>query len=254
MASRTESRELILSGKVFVNGVVCKNPEKVVSLRGTQLEITGVETTGSQTSEEVQPHILVLNKTSGLVTTKRDEKNRPTVYTLLPPEWQKLHPVGRLDQATTGLLLFTNSTTLSHFLTDPKNAIPRKYLVTVRGEVTKSVITQMETGVWVKIPQSGSSAKETSVKLQVSSALMRKVSRRESHLMITLVEGKNREIRRLLAHFGYEVTALKRIQFGPFVLGDLPSGQFRLANDQEQKAVRDLIAVYGERPSGGIFQ
>ncbi len=122
----------------------------------------------------------------------------------------------RLDQATSGLLLLTNDSALSSFLTDPAHKVMRTYLVTVRGEFTEAQATEAVVGVV-----------DGGERLQCHTVKIQKNSGRESHLEVVLTQGKNREIRRLFKALGHEVTRLRRIQYGPFKLEDLPSGAWR---------------------------
>ena len=210
LASRTEARALILDGKVKVGGRVCKNPELLVHPETVAIEVEGA------TKSKAETKTIAFYKPRNCVTTKRDEKGRKTVYDYLPKELHSLHPVGRLDYATTGLLIFTNDTKLSAFLTDPKNGIPRTYVVTVRGEVSDEELQKIKSGVLVD-----------GEKLMPSKIEIRKRSGKETHLIVTLTEGKNREIRRLFLAFEHEVTSLKRITFGEAELGDLKVGETR---------------------------
>jgi 23S rRNA pseudouridine2605 synthase len=156
------------------------------------------------------------------VTTRSDEKNRKTIYDLLPPELHALHAVGRLDMQTSGLLLLTNDTRLSSFLTEPANAIPRDYLVSVDGRVSDATIKRMLDGV-----------QDAGEVLKASAISVRKLSGKESHLFITLHEGKNRELRRLCKAVGHEVNKLKRLAFGAVALGELASGKHRVLSADE---------------------
>src|SRR5213595_315934 len=138
-----------------------------------------------------------------------------TAYEITEGDWSsdvcssdlaRVIPIGRLDYATSGLLLFTNDTQLSHWLTDPATAIKRVYLVTVRGKAEH---------------------------IDDDRVAVRKVSGKESHLVVTLTEGKNREVRNLVAAYGYSVTQLRRVQFGGLELGILEPGQWRVIPDEE---------------------
>jgi len=162
------------------------------------------------------PRFILFHKPKGVVTTHQDEKGRKTIFDVLPPELKTLHAVGRLDQATSGLLLLTNDTALSSYLTDPTNKVPRRYLVTVRGEVTEATRLDSLAGLT-----------DEGDLLQCESVTIQKCSGRESHLDVTLAEGKNREIRRLFKALGHEVIRLRRIQYGPFGIEDLAPGDWR---------------------------
>ena len=142
---------------------------------------------------------------------RRDPEGRPTVYELLADVPARVVPVGRLDLATSGLLLFTNDTRFGEWLTNPDSGVPKVYLVTVRGRVTDERSRSSRAGV--------RSAGDT---LYRAAVVLRKASARESHLVVTLTEGKNREVRRLCAATGHEVTRLRRVQIGGLTLGALP--------------------------------
>lgn len=210
LASRKEARELIEQGLVTINGKIIKDALYLVVPETMQVTIAG-----KKNEEAFVPLFLVFNKPKSCVTTTKDEKNRKTVYDYLDLK-QKVISVGRLDFATTGLLFFTNVNRLMDFLTDPKNQIERTYAVTVRGEVTENTIQKLTSGIQDK--------DET---LKAKKIEIQKVSGKESHLFVTLDEGKNREIRRLFEACKHEVTALKRISYGNFELGDLDNGQYR---------------------------
>ena len=163
---------------------------------------------------------IVMNKPRGTVTTRRDPEGRPTVFDVLRRagasgsgvSTDRLVAVGRLDRATTGLLILTTDTQLANRLTDPASAVVRRYLVTVRGGLADEAAARMQRGI---------------EDLCASSVVVRKRSSRETHLTIELIEGKNREIRRLCAAVGHEVTALKRVAFGGLEIGGLAPGAWR---------------------------
>jgi 23S rRNA pseudouridine2605 synthase len=212
LASRTVARDLIVQGRVRVNGEVRKHPGYPVNPDRARIEIDGLA------PPTPTFRAFVLNKPRGVVTTRSDEQGRKTVISILPPELQQMHLaiVGRLDLATTGLLILTNDTRLSSWLTDPTNAIPRTYITRVEGEVTPEHVRQLKQGIL----DQGEFLKP--LELQIL-----KASKRECHLRVILTEGKNREIRRLFSHIGTEVRDLKRIAYGSLELGDLPVGALR---------------------------
>jgi len=149
---------------------------------------------------------------------------------LLPESQQQWHAVGRLDMNTSGLLLLTNDSRLSSFLTDPVNAIPRKYVVSVDGKVSDETLQKLTAGVL-----------DEGEELRATRVSVRKLSGRESHLFVTLQEGKNRELRRLFKAVGHEVNKLKRIAFGPVLLGELDSGKHRELTAEEWQALTTLM-------------
>ena len=215
-ASRSQTREWALKGRLQVNGRTGRDPHYMVSPEKDKFTVDG------KPMQKDSWQAVLLNKPKAVVTTASDEKGRRTVYDLLPLELRNLHPVGRLDMATTGLLILTNDTRLSSFLTDPVNAVLRTYIVTVAGEMTEAELAKAAAGIM-----------DEGELLKPARITLRKASGRESHLTVELTEGKNREIRRLFEALGHEVTALKRISFGPLQLGALEPGQFRRLTKEE---------------------
>jgi 23S rRNA pseudouridine2605 synthase len=210
--SRSEAIARILDGRVAVGGVVVRDPGRLVVPESARISVDGT------TARRGAWRLLMLNKTRGTVTTRRDPQGRPTVFDALGDEARGLVAVGRLDLATTGLLLLTSDTQLSHYLTDPASGIVRRYVVTVRGSLTDGDAGRMMDG---------------SDGLRADSVQVRKRSGRETHLIVELLEGKNREVRRLCAAVGHEVTALKRVAFGGLELGDLAPGRWRPVSADE---------------------
>lgn len=224
IASRTEAREWILAGKVRVNGVVRNNPAFAVVPERAKIEVEG------QRVSKAERKVFVLYKPRGVVTTHSDEKGRPTVFSLIKGETH-LISVGRLDWATSGLLILTNDTRLADGLTDPRNKIPRTYLVTVKGKVNESELERLRAGI-----------RDEGELLQADEIVLRKASGKESHLTVTLSEGKNREIRRLFDSIDHPVTRLKRVAYGTLELGDLQPGEYRELSKEEIAAAFPDVA------------
>jgi 23S rRNA pseudouridine2605 synthase len=215
IASRSKAAELIKSGKVSVNGKIEKDPLSYISLN-SKIKIIGNDTEDliKKSKEKI---LIAFNKPKGVVTTKSDEKGRKTVYDVLPKEFHHLNPIGRLDMATTGLLLFTNDNYLADKLLDPKNKISRTYVAVVKGEISNIEINKLTDGII-----------EDKELLKAKSIEIKKVSKKESTIIITLEQGKNREIRRLLSAINHEVIKLKRISFGEIHLGELEIGKIKI--------------------------
>ncbi len=211
LASRTQTLEWIQAGRLAVNGRCLRDPAVPVVPERDCFTLDG-----KALERPAQRQVIVLHKPDGYVTTKRDEKGRKTIFDLLPADLQSLHAVGRLDLHTSGVLLLTNDTRLSHRLCDPAAAVARQYHVSVDGRLEDATLQQLLTGV-----------EDRGEWLKASEVVLRKRSGRETHLFITLHEGKNRELRRLCKAVGHEVNKLKRLAFGPVPLGDLASGQWR---------------------------
>ena len=214
--SRSQTKRSIEEGRIAVNGQTIKDPSFLLVP-----EKAGITIDGKPVTRAVACTIM-LHKPRGIVTTRSDEKGRRTVYDLLPAHLQHLHPIGRLDKATSGLLLMTTDTQLSNFLADPGNGIPRIYAVSVSGRIDDGQIKRLTEGI-----------SDKGELLKASSITLRKVSNKESHLTLQLTEGKNREIRRMFEALGSEVTALKRIAFGKLKLGTLDPGQFQELTGKE---------------------
>lgn len=209
--SRRQAIDAVLAGRVRVGGRLVRDPGQPVSPERDRIDVDAVR------AHRARALVFAMHKPRGYVTTRSDPDGRPTVYDLLPPEATGTQAVGRLDLATSGLLLFTNDTQLAHRLTAPASAVPRTYVVTVRGTLTDDAVARaVEEGV-----------EDAGEVLRPRSLTVRKRSTRETHVTVVLTEGKNRELRRLFASLGHEVTRLKRISFGPVELGDLPVGQVR---------------------------
>ncbi len=210
LASRTEARRWIGAGRVAIDGAVCLDPERAVVPEHTRLAIDG------QAAGRAAFRCLMLHKPRGYVTTRADPQGRPTVFDLVAGVETHLAAVGRLDLATSGLLLFTNDTRLADILTDPANAIPRVYFVIVRGRWDERKSSLVKEGVV-----------DASEVLSAAEVVVLKLSGKESQLLVTLVEGKNREVRRLMKAAGHEVLRLKRVAFGALELGALSPGKWR---------------------------
>jgi 23S rRNA pseudouridine2605 synthase len=238
LASRTDTQSWIKAGRLGVNGRIALNPLALVTPEKTRFTLDGEPLVAAAPTGI----LLAFHKPRDCTTTARDEKGRTTVFDVLHKSkfWGQTTAavratrwlaVGRLDLATTGLLLFTDDTKVAAWLTDPETALPRRYVVTVRGEFTEEA------------------------RVKAGQCRILKASRRESHVEITLTEGKNREIRRLMEGLGYpDVTRLLRVAYGGLELGELSQGEARLVPDKElQGAFPEITALlYRSRlPSSG---
>jgi 23S rRNA pseudouridine2605 synthase len=224
LASRSEARALIADGRVTVDGRSVRDPLRPVAPERVRIAIDG------DARAPAAPRTIVLHKPRGVVTTRRDPDGRPTVYDLVRDAGLHLQAVGRLDLASSGLLLFTTDTRLAAGLTDPANAVPRIYVVTARGEVDDDAVATMVRGLTID----GAPAAPRAV-------TVRKRSHRETHLVVELDEGRNREIRRLFAAIGHEVTRLLRVSFGGVALGTLQPGRWRDLTAPELAALAEAV-------------
>jgi len=224
-ASRREAERLILQGRVIVNGkVVLTLGSKVLPGRD-RVELDGAPV------EVSRARWILFHKPPGVVTTRTDPQNRPTVFGLLPEELGDLRYVGRLDQPTEGLLLLTNEGDILHRLTHPSHEVEREYRAWVKGVPSAAVLRRLEAGVDLE----DGPARATRAKM------VRPLSK-GALLALVLQEGRKREVRRLLEAVGHPVTRLLRVRFGPIRLGDLPAGEWR---DLESREIRALEAAVG---------
>jgi 23S rRNA pseudouridine2605 synthase len=209
--SRSQAQQLIGSGQVRVNGAVKRNPEAPVSLGRDRIEVNGASI---HSAEKIY---LVLNKPRGLVTTASDEKGRPTIYATLGDNLPWVAPVGRLDKASEGLLLLTNDSEWASQVAAPESHLPKIYHVQVSGIRDAALADALMKGVRVSNGDF----------LRVKDARILRQGNRNTWLAITLDEGKNRHIRRMLEQLEVEVLRLVRVAIGPLTLGDLAKGASR---------------------------
>jgi 23S rRNA pseudouridine2605 synthase len=229
IATRSEAIALVLAGRVQVDGAIVRDPGRLVVPDAIDLAIDAERRTRAVS------RTIALHKPRGVVTTKRDPEGRPTVYDLIADAGPGLAPIGRLDLATSGLLLCTSDTHFGAWLTDPASGVEREYVVTVRGRVDAADAAALTRGLDVQ-----------GTRLVAQSVEVRKATGRETHLRVVLTEGKNREVRRLFEAIGHEVTRLMRVRIGGLVLGDLAAGRWRpLSKD----VVRTAFPEYPDRRS-----
>jgi 23S rRNA pseudouridine2605 synthase len=217
--SRSQATEAILEGRVRVDGRVVLDPAAPINPSTARIRVDG------QTPPPTEWRTILFNKPRGVVTTRTDPAGRPTVYDVLKEDGYGLIPAGRLDQATSGLLLLTTDTELAAWITDPENAVARLYVVTVRGRVTPEEALQLETGITLH--------GDGPATLRADAVVLRKASNRESHLTVELREGRNLQVRRLFEAIGHEVTRLKRVRLAGLELDALEPGQWREVGPQE---------------------
>ena len=219
--SRSQAFGLIHDGKVRVNGSLAKNPESPVRLGIDRIH---VEDKPLAPAEEIY---LVLNKPRGIVTSASDEKGRETVYSLLPSDLRWIAPVGRLDKASEGLLLFTNDSEWAARITDPSSHLDKTYHVQINVVADSRLLEVLQRGI--EIPKSGV--------FKAKRASLLRSGEKHSWLEIVLDEGKNRQIRRMLDALGVEVLRLIRVSIGPLELADLPKGAHRPLRFEEKLAL-----------------
>jgi 23S rRNA pseudouridine2605 synthase len=201
-----------------VNGTLRRDPETPVRLGKDRIEVEGQRVTASERI------YLALNKPRGIVTTASDEQGRDTVYKFLGDDLPWVGPVGRLDKASEGLLLLTNDTEWAARITAPETHLDRAYRVQIRKFADDALLQALTAGVRTK---------EGDL-LRVKRASVLRQGERNSWLEITLDEGKNRQIRRMMDTLDIEVLRLIRVAIGPFALGDLPKSGVRALTPEEK--------------------
>ena len=206
--SRRDAERLIASGRVAVDGEVLKSPAVTVT------DANRITIDGEPLPEAEQPRLFRYHKAAGVLTAARDPEGRPTIYDRLPENLPRLMPIGRLDMGSEGLLLLTNDGELKRRLELPATGWVRRYRVRVHGRIDESKLEGLHDGIVIDGFHYGP-----------IQARLDRVQGSNAWLTIALREGKNREIRRVLEHFGWPVNRLIRLSFGPFQLGGLPVGE-----------------------------
>lgn len=217
---------MIRDGRITLNGKVTRDPEYGVRLPHDRIDVDG------SPLQKAPAIYLSMNKPRGVVTTATDEKGRATVYDLLSPDLPWVGPVGRLDKASEGLLLLTNDSEWAARITEPCSHLDKKYHVQVAGIADADLLN--------KITRESAAKEHSDVggeDLRAKSARLLRRGDKTSWLEITLDEGKNRQIRRLLESVGVEVLRLVRVSIGPLELGDLKKGTVRRLTAQEKQAI-----------------
>lgn len=217
IASRSRSEELIKQGFVKVNGRVVTSPLFRVNYKTDKIEIE------NELSPSVEKIYLMLNKPRGLVTTMSDDKGRETIFSCFTGKnLPYIFPIGRLDKASEGLLLFTNDTTWGNKISSPENRIEKTYHVQINSVPGREMISAIKKGLFT--------GKD---KLAVKKIEVIRSGEKNSWIEIVLDEGKNRHIRNIFDALDVKVLRLIRIGIGPLRLCDLPKGEFRFLTTEE---------------------
>jgi len=221
LGSRTEARSWIGSGRIAVNGKITQNPDQWVDLDRDRVTLDG------KLLREQGKRYILLYKPKGYVTTYKDPEGRPTVYNLLEGVDQFVAQVGRLDLDTSGLLLFTNDTLLVEALTNPKHHVPKTYLVKASGQLSDDQLESIRQGVEL---DDGITRPATVVRLRNSAS--------STFIEITITEGRNLQVRRMLEVIGSKVLKLVRVKLGPLTLEGLQIGKHRDLTPEEVKRLK----------------
>ena len=211
IASRREVERMIADGRIKLNDVLVTTPATILK------SLAGITVDGKPVAAAAPPLLFRFHKPEGLLTAERDPAGRPTIYdalkNALPKGTPRLMPVGRLDLSTEGLLLLTNDGALKRAMELPSSGVPRTYRARTFGDISQDTLEGLAEGVTIEGMRYGS----------IDANMERKTGRNQ-WIELTLSEGKNREVRRVLEFLGLQVSRLIRTAYGPFLLGDLPRG------------------------------
>ena len=221
VASRRECDKLILEGKVSVNG-------KTATLGIDVSEDDEIKLNGNVVTVKKNEYY-ILNKPKGYICSVTDDKGRKTVLDLMPDNVGRIYPVGRLDYDSEGLLILTTDGELAQHLTHPSNEVPKTYLVKVEGTLTENALNPIRSGIEID----GYVTKKCKAHIVETNKEYTKVH-------VTLTEGKNREVRKMFAAIGKEVTLLKRIKIGEITLRGLDRGSYRKLDRQEVEYLKSI--------------
>jgi len=225
--SRKQAEKIINEKRVAVNGTIVVHPAFRVDPRLDKIQVDG----HSITSKKEFVYLL-MNKPRGAVTTRCDERGRVTVFDLLAKHNAFVFPVGRLDKETSGALLFTNDSQLGEWLTNPNSRVPKTYSVVSQGTINETAIRQLSEGIVIE---------DTYTTLP---ATVSNVIRDESTTgcEITIVEGKNRQVRKMFDAIGHPVISLRRVSIGPLCVGSLEPGASRCVTAREISQLRKSVS------------
>lgn len=214
VASRRKAEELIAGGVVSVNGHIVTELGTKADPEHDHIRVHGKLLRGAQRHK-----YLLLNKPKGYVTTVSDPEGRPTVMDLLRGIGARVYPVGRLDYASEGAVLLTNDGELAAALMKAASHVPKTYVVKVAGTPTAEGLAKLRSGVFIQLPGGR--------RMKTAPARIRLIRQAENPWYeVTLIEGKNRQIRRMFEEIGHHVEKIRRVRYGPLEL-DVPPGEFR---------------------------
>jgi 23S rRNA pseudouridine2605 synthase len=238
VASRREVERMIAEGRVALNGVKVETPATILP------HLRGVTVDGKPIASAEPTRLYRFHKPGGLITAERDPAGRPTIYAALrnalPKGAPRLMPIGRLDLNTEGLLLLTNDGEFKRELELPATGVPRTYRARTFGAVSQAQLEDLMDGITIEGVNYG----------PIDANLERRTGRNQ-WIELTLTEGKNREVRRVLEHLGLKVSRLLRTAYGPFVLGDLPRGAAVEVRKEELERFRSSLRRSSPARGGG---
>jgi len=237
--SRRHCEQLIEDGRVRVNGALVDSMPAWVDAAQDRIEVDGHPIRRKRTRTVVRHHYIMLNKPAGVVSTNSDEFGRTRAIDLVDvPGRSRLFCVGRLDADSTGLLLLTDDGELANRLTHPRYGVHKTYELVVRGQLDAADVKRLEQGIVLRDRRYRKTKRTAGVQLE----LLRR-DRERTHLLMHMGEGRNRQIRRMMAALGYPVKKLRRVQLGPLRLRKLAVGQWRPLSPTELGKLRKASGI-----------
>ncbi|MDA9573706.1 rRNA pseudouridine synthase [Rickettsiales bacterium] len=221
--SRREAEKLIFEGRVSVNGKIIESPALLISDESIKID-------NKLINNKQKTRLWIFHKPAGFLTSSTDPKNRKTIYNILPSDLPRLISIGRLDYNSEGLLLMTTNGELARYVELPKTGWIRKYRVRVHGKINEYRLKNLINGITID-----------NIKYKFSEVKIEKSNSTNSWLILSLKEGKNREIRKVMEFFGLKVNRLVRISYGPFNLGNLYKGNMR---EISQKMINNFLPKF----------
>ncbi len=221
--SRREAEKLIFEGRVSVNGKIIESPALLISDESIKID-------NKLINNKQKTRLWIFHKPAGFLTSSTDPKNRKTIHNILPSDLPRLISIGRLDYNSEGLLLMTTNGELARYVELPKTGWIRKYRVRVHGKINEYRLKNLINGITID-----------NIKYKFSEVKIEKSNSTNSWLILSLKEGKNREIRKVMESFGLKVNRLVRISYGPFNLGNLYKGNMR---EISQKMINNFLPKF----------
>ena len=221
--SRRKAEELILQGKVKLNG-------KIVKELGVKADYNDQITIGNKGIKEEQKVYYLLNKPRGIITSANDEKGRKTVVDLIDTD-KRIYPVGRLDYDTTGIILLTNDGELANLIMHPKNEIDKVYIAKIKGFITKDKLIELSRGVIID-----------GIKTSRAKTKLKRYDKKNDTSLVEIIihEGRNHQVKKMFESIGFDVLKLKRERIAFLDLTNLKSGEYRMLS------IKEVKKLYGE--------
>jgi 23S rRNA pseudouridine2605 synthase len=221
--SRREAEKLIFEGRVAVNGKIIESPAILISDESIKID-------NKLINNKQKTRLWIFHKPAGFITSNFDPKNRKTIFNILPSDLPRLISIGRLDYNSEGLLLMTTNGELARYVELPKTGWIRKYRVRVHGKINENRLKNLINGITID-----------NIKYKFSEVKIEKSQSTNSWLILSLKEGKNREIRKVMEFLGLKVNRLVRISYGPFNLGSLSKGNIK---ELPQKMIDNFLPKF----------